>query len=132
MIIVDSSVWIDYFNNQETPQVHHLDLLLGQQEVGLGDVILTEVLQGFRLDKDFNKAKELLLNFDIFSMLGETIALQAIDNYRFLRKKGITIRKTNDVIIATFCIQNSFPLLFVDKDFKPFVAHLGLKAVLLS
>lgn len=126
MIIVDSSVWIDYFNANDTVQASHLDFLLGQQEVGIGDVILTEVLQGFTHDADYQQAKELMLYFDVFPLLGEKLAITSADNYRFLRKKGITVRKTTDVIIASFCIVNNYPLLFNDRDFKPFVKYLGL------
>ncbi len=130
MIIVDSSIWIDYFNNKNTLQTRHLDFLLGQQEVGIGDIILTEVLQGFTNDSDYQQAKELMLSFDIFPLVGERLAILSADNYRFLRKKGLTVRKTTDVMIASFCIANNYPLLFSDKDFKPFVEHLGLRPVL--
>ncbi len=130
MIIVDSSIWIDYFNNKDTLQTRHLDFLLGQQEVGIGDIILTEVLQGFTNDSDYQQAKELMLNFDVFSLVEEKLAILSADNYRFLRKRGLTIRKTTDVIIASFCIANNYLLLFSDKDFNPFVEHLGLRPVL--
>ena len=126
MIIVDSSVWIDYFNGVETPETNKLDVLLGVEQIAIGDLILTEVLQGFRSDEGYQTAKELLTSLQIFEMLGLNIAIKSVDNYRFLRKRGITIRKTADVIIATFCIENQHPLLFSDKDFIPFVNHLGL------
>jgi predicted nucleic acid-binding protein len=126
MIIVDSSVWIDYFNGRETPETNQLDTLLGVEPLGIGDLIMTEVLQGFRSDKDYQIAKELLTSLTIFEMLGVEFAIKSVDNYRFLRKRGITIRKTTDVIIATFCIESHNPLLFSDKDFIPFVEHLGL------
>ncbi len=130
MIIVDSSIWIDYFNDKGSLQTNHLDFLLGQQEVAIGDIILTEVLQGFTNDRDYQQAKELMLSFDIFPLVGEKLAIVSAENYRFLRKKGLTIRKTTDVLIASFCIANDYPLLFSDKDFKPFVQHLGLRQVL--
>jgi predicted nucleic acid-binding protein len=130
MIIVDSSVWIDYFNGTETPETNKLDKLLGVEAIAIGDLILTEVLQGFRSDTEYQTAKELLTSLTIFEMLGLEIALKSVDNYRFLRKRGITIRKTADVIIATFCIENQSSLLFSDKDFLPFVHHLGLISVL--
>jgi predicted nucleic acid-binding protein len=130
MIIVDSSVWIDYFNGIETPEANKLDELLGVEPIAIGDLILTEVLQGFRSDTGYETAKELLTYLTIFEMLGLDIALKSVDNYRFLRKRGITIRKTADVIIATFCISNKHSLLFTDKDFLPFVNHLGLISVL--
>jgi predicted nucleic acid-binding protein len=129
MIIVDSSVWIDYFNGIETPETNKLDELLGLEPIAIGDLILTEVLQGFRSDTGYQTAKELLTSLTIFEMLGLDIALKSVDNYRFLRKRGITIRKTADVIIATFCIENQNSLLFSDKDFLPFVNHLGLISV---
>lgn len=132
MIIVDSSVWIDYFNGQETPQSNKLDALLGVEPLGIGDLILTEVLQGFRTDADHETAKRLLTSLSIFDMLGTRLALESADNFRTLRKRGITIRKTADVIIATFCITSGHSLLFSDKDFLPFVEHLGLRAVTAS
>jgi predicted nucleic acid-binding protein len=130
VIIVDSSVWIDYFNGYNTPETFNLDLWLGVQPIAIGDIILTEVLQGFRNDQDYEIAKTLLTSLTIYSLLGVTLAIKSAENYRKLRKKGITIRKTNDVIIATFCIENNLPLLFSDKDFIPFVTHLNLSSAL--
>lgn len=129
MILVDSSVWIDYFNGKDTPQTSKLDKLLGVELLGIGDIILTEVLQGFRTDADYRTAKKMLTSLTIFDMLGIDIAVKSADNFRVLRKQGITIRKTVDVIIATFCIENDHSLLFSDKDFMPFVQYLGLSAV---
>ena len=126
MILVDSSVWIDYFSGNDTRQAETLDKTLGVRAVAVGDLILTEVLQGFRIDQDYKKAKELLGELTVFEMLGKEMAIKSAENFRALRKKGITIRKTADVIIASFCIEHSLPLLFSDKDFKPFVTHLGL------
>ena len=131
MILVDSSVWIDYFNGHSTPQVERLDQLLGTQPLALGDIILTEVLQGFRQDSDYATAKQLLTSLTVFQLINNELAIQSADNYRALRKRGITVRKTIVVIIATFCIENSHSLLFSDRDFMPFVQHLGLNAVLL-
>lgn len=131
MILVDSSVWIDYFNGQNTPQVEVLDQLLGTQPLAIGDIILTEVLQGFRQDADYLKARQLLISLTIFNLINVDLALKSSDNFRSLRKRGITVRKTIDVIIATFCIEEEHTLLFSDKDFIPFVQHLGLSAVLL-
>jgi predicted nucleic acid-binding protein len=128
MIIVDSSVWIDYFNGQDTAQTNTLDVLLDVEPVAIGDLILTEVLQGFRSDIDFKTAKELMLALTIYEMLSVETAIAAAENFRALRKRGLTVRKTNDVIIATFCIQQNHALLFSDRDFEPFVKHLGLKA----
>jgi predicted nucleic acid-binding protein len=129
MILVDSSVWIDYFTGVQSKQTDKLDVSLGAQTIAIGDLILTEVLQGFRLDKEYEIAKSLLDELIVFEMLGKEMALKSADNFRILRKKGITIRKTADVIIATFCIDRNIPLLFSDKDFKPFVKHLGLREV---
>lgn len=126
MIMVDSSVWIDYFSGADNKQTNTLDNILGLKPVAIGDLILTEVLQGFRHDKDYKAAKALFEDVTIFEMLGKEIALKSAYNFRNLRKKGITVRKTADVIIATFCIDRKLPLLFSDKDFKPFVKYLGL------
>ena len=129
MIIVDTSVWIDYFNGIDTDETDILDGSLGKQEVAIGDLILLEILRGFRLDKDYNIAKKYLANIQQYSMLNPALALKAANNYRKLRKKGITIRKTADIIIATFCIQKKFPLLYTDRDFIPFSNHLKLQPV---
>jgi predicted nucleic acid-binding protein len=129
MVIVDSSVWIDYFNGRDIPEVAKLDRLLETELLGVGDLILAEVLQGFRQDKDYQTAKRLLTSLTVFEMLGTEMAMKSADNFRDLRKKGITVRKTIDVMIATFCIENGHELLFSDKDFTPFVEHLGLMAV---
>ena len=126
MIVVDSSVWIDYFSGAYTPQTEKLENILGTKPVAIGDLILTEVLQGFRHDKDYKAARKLFEDVEIFEMLGIQMAIKSADNFRALRKKGITVRKTADVIIATFCIEQKLPLLFSDKDFSPFVKHLGL------
>lgn len=126
MIVVDSSVWIDYFSGADNVQTDRLDNALGFQPVAIGDLILTEVLQGFRHDKDYKTARKLFEHLTVFEMLGQGMAMRSADNFRALRKKGITIRKTADVIIATFCIDQKIPLLFSDKDFTPFVKHLGL------
>lgn len=129
MILVDSSVWIDYFNGIDSPYTVKLDILLGIELIAIGDIILTEILQGFQNDIEFNTAKAALLNLPSFDMIGQRNTITAAENYRFLRKKGITVRKTVDCIIATFCIQNGHSLLFCDKDFQPFVEYLGLRVV---
>jgi predicted nucleic acid-binding protein len=132
MIIVDSSVWIDYFNGKDLPEVTKLDELLETELLGIGDLILAEVLQGFRQDSDYRTAKQLLTSLTVFEMLGSDAAINSADNFRALRKKGITVRKTIDVAIATFCINNGHSLLFSDRDFLPFVEHLGLVDVMQS
>lgn len=129
MIFVDSSVLIDFFNGKNTWQVEKLDSLLGIEIVVIGDIILTEVLQGFKHDNDFQKAKNILSEFPCFSICNKELALKSADNFRILRKKGVTIRKTIDVLIATFCIENDFTLLHGDKDFEPMEKYLGLKTV---
>lgn len=129
MILVDSSVWIDFFLGRDTPQVEILDRNLGVRAVGVGDLILTEVLQGFRDDKDYRIARSIMDELTVFEMLGKDLAIKSAENFRKLRKQGITIRKTTDVIIATYCIEHGLPLLFSDKDFQPFVQHLKLAEV---
>ena len=129
MILVDSSVWIDYFNGTINPQTDWLDLALGKKIIIVGDIILTEVLQGFKSNRDFNKAKELLSNFRFMEMLGQELAIKSAKNYRFLRKKGVTVHKTIDVIIGTFCIHHNISLLHDDQDFDPLTKHLGLHVV---
>ena len=130
MIFVDSSVWIDYFTGKNTPEAERLDSLLGKEPIAIGDLVLTEVLQGFRADKDFRKAKELLMSLTVVNILDTTIALKSAANFRALRKRGVTVRKTVDTIIATYCIENRLPLLHSDKDFRPFHKHLKLKNAL--
>ncbi len=129
MILVDSGVWIAYFTGIDNKQTDTLNVTLGVQSVAAGDLILTEVLQGFRHDRDYRTAKALFDNVTIFDMLDRDMAIRSAENFRALRKKGITIRKTADVIIASFCIKQKLPLLFSDKDFKPFVKYLGLTEV---
>lgn len=126
MIVVDSSVWIDYFTGKDTPQVEKLDSLLGNELIAIGDLILVEVLQGFRAEKDFRQARKLLMSLTVLNMLNTTMALKSAANFRTLRKKGITVRKTIDSIIATYCIENKLALLASDKDFQPFHEHLRL------
>jgi predicted nucleic acid-binding protein len=130
MILVDSSVWIDYFNGVQKPETVKLDSLLGIESIAVGDIILTEVLQGFKSDRDYQIAKDLLTSLTIFELINTQIALQSANNYRYLRKKGITIRKTINVIIATFCLQTNLSLLFIDQDFIPFMEHLNLISAL--
>jgi predicted nucleic acid-binding protein len=132
VILVDSSVWIDYFNGKDTIQTVKLDELLGVELLGIGDLILTEVLQGFRSDADYRVAKQMLISLTVSNMLGLEVAIKSADNFRELRKQRVTIRKTIDVMIATFCIENGHSLLFSDKDFIPCVNNPGLTAVLVE
>lgn len=129
MILVDSSVWIDFFNGQDKPHVEKLYQILGRELIGTGDLIMVEVLQGFQSDRDFQKAKEILSNLTCHSLCSQELALQTAHNFRQLRKKSITVRKTIDMVIGTFCIENNFKLLHNDHDFKLIEKHLGLRSV---
>jgi hypothetical protein len=130
MILVDSSVWIDYFNGEITSQTEKLDNLLGREPLMIGDLILTEVLQGFGEDCEFNQARKMLTSsLTVVNLASPEVALQAARNFRALRKLGITVRKTIDTIIATHCIEKDYELLHDDRDFDPFVKHLGLRVV---
>ena len=131
MILVDSSVWVAYFNGQITAETDYLHRILGAEPVAIGDLILTEVLQGFRRDSDYRKAKDILTSLAVHELLNARRAIKAADNYRMLRQRGIIIRKTSDVIIATYCIEQRLQLLYTDRDFDPFVKHLKLQTALL-
>lgn len=128
-LLVDSSVWIDFFNGRQTPQTDYLDTALGRQAIITGDLILTEVLQGFRRQQEFEQARSALLKFPMMPMVGQRIAIQSAANYRALRARGITIRKTMDCLIATFCIENGIMLLHTDRDFEPFESYLNLQVL---
>lgn len=130
MTLVDSSVWIDYFRGTPTAETDLLDSLLGAEPVLMGDLILTEVLQGFRSDADLTRAQELLGALEVISLGGTEICIQAALNFRSLRRKGVTVRKTIDTIIATTCIAKGYALLYSDRDFDAFVDHLGLRSAL--
>jgi len=130
VILVDSSVWIDYFRGTTTPQTEKLDTLLGIEPIATGDLILAEVLQGFASDRDFNQARKLMTSLVILDLAGQNIAIQAAMNFRLLRSHGITVRKTIDTVIATYCIESELSLLYSDRDFDPFVEHLGLRSAL--
>ena len=129
MILVDSTVWIDYFKGTITPQTEVLDKILGREPIAIGDLILTEVLQGFAEDREFDKARVMLTSLEVVELGGEEMAIQAARNFRVLRKKGVTIRKTIDTLIATRCIEGGYELLHNDRDFDPFEKHLGLRVV---
>ena len=128
MIVVDSSVWIDFFNGVSTPEVERLDGWLGVTPLAIGDLILVEVMQGFRTERDVATARQLFRSLALLPMLGGSNAWKAAENYRTLRRQGITVRKTINGIIATACIEANLPLLFSDRDFQPYVEHLGLEA----
>ena len=127
MILVDSSVWINYFNGIPTWQTDLLDNYLSNVPVVIGDLILAEVLQGFRSDKDYETAKKFLSTLQFRQIGGYNVAIQSAQYYRLLRKAGVTVRKTIDIIIATFCIMEGLTLLHDDHDFDPMVSHFSLK-----
>ena len=127
MILVDSSVWIDFSRGNDTPQVNRLDALFAQERIGVGDLVLTEVLRGLRTERDFNHARKTLAAFELVELGGADVALQAAKNFRALRAMGFTVRRTIDTIIATKCIESGYSLLPADRDFDPFAAHLGLR-----
>ena len=129
MILVDSSVWIDYFRGTMTWETDRLDSLLGSEPLAIGDLILTEVLQGFASEKEFNHAKRLLTALVVVDLGGQRVALQAARHFRALKALGVTVRKTIDTVIATRCIMDGYTLLHSDRDFEPFVAHLGLRSI---
>jgi predicted nucleic acid-binding protein len=130
VVLVDSSVWIDYLRGASTRETRTLDLLLGEQAVAVGDLIVTEVLQGVRGDQIFDRVREKLETFALIEIGGYRIAVQAAKNYRALKARGISIRKTIDTLIATRCIEDGISLLHNDRDFEPFVQHLGLELAL--
>jgi len=130
VILVDSSVWINYFNGVSTRQTDLLDHCLSNTPVIIGDIILTAVLQGFRSDTDFETARNFLSALLFRQIGGYNVAIQSAQNYRALRKAGVTVRKTVDIIIATFCIIEDYTLLHDDRDFDPMVTHFSLKTPL--
>ena len=127
MILVDSSVWIDYFRGIETGPSTLLNSLFGRTPIAVGDIIAAEVLQGVRDDREYRQVKRVFDAFDHVDLCGYDLAVKAAENYRVLRSKGITVRKTIDTLIATRCIEDGLTLLHSDKDFDPFVSELGLK-----
>lgn len=133
MTLVDSSVWIDFFRGVASPETDKLDVLLGTEALSTGDLIVAEVLQGFPVESEFNTARQLMTTrLSVVSLVGPDNAVQAARNYRALRAQGVTIRKTIDTLIATYCIENGVSLLFSDRDFNPFVDHLGLRSAVLD
>jgi predicted nucleic acid-binding protein len=130
LTLVDSSVWIDYFNGTVTPATDRLDELLSREILAVGDLILVEVLQGFADDRQFAAALRILSSQPVVEIGGREIAIQAAKNFRMFRKAGVKVRKTIDVLIATRCIESGHELLHEDRDFDPFVKHLGLRVVI--
>lgn len=129
MILVDSSVWIDYFRGTATAQTDKLEALLGNEALAIGDLILTEVLQGFAVQREFNEARRLMGSLAFVVLGGDDVAIEAANNYRKLRTLGKTVRQTIDTVIATRCIVSGYQLLHDDRDFDAFERHLGLRCV---
>ncbi|KRR27511.1 type II toxin-antitoxin system VapC family toxin [Bradyrhizobium retamae] len=126
MIVVDSSVWIDFLNGRNAPHVRRLRALLGTEEIVVGDLMLCEVLQGLDSERAAREVEALLRRFEIVPMAGDVIATAAARNFRSLRRRGITVRKTIDLLIGTWCIENRRSLLHNDSDFRPMARYLGL------
>jgi predicted nucleic acid-binding protein len=129
VVIVDSTVWIDFFNGVDTPETDWLDRELSEQRLGVLDLIVCEVLQGVSSDQEADEVLEELRRLEIFDTGGVVLASAAARNYRALRSRGRTVRKTIDCLIATFCIDGGYELLHCDRDFDPFEEHLGLRVV---
>jgi predicted nucleic acid-binding protein len=129
MLVVDTTIWVDYFNGVENVQTDFLHVILDKTPILIGDLILAEVLQGFRHDPDFEKVRRVLGKYMQVGMVDPALAVQSARNYRFLRQKGITVRKTIDSLIATYCIENDHKLLHSDSDFDGYEKHLGLQVV---
>lgn len=130
MILIDTSVWVDYFNGIVNAHTDWLDSALGSEPIIMGDLIITEVLQGFQNDRDFQTVKSLFENIPFMEMVGRELAIESANHYRFLRRKGVTVRKTIDVMIGTFCIHHGIALLHNDRDFEPMEKYLKLKRVI--
>jgi predicted nucleic acid-binding protein len=129
VILVDTSVWVDHLNDDVTDQVWTLRTLVGREPLLVGDLILCEILQGLRSDKEAALVEQALRRFDVVSLTSPDLAVRAAANYRFLRGNGATIRKTIDLLIGTFCIENRHALLHADRDFEPMQLYLGLRVV---
>jgi predicted nucleic acid-binding protein len=129
MILADTSVWIDYFRGVASRETDLLNSLLDEERIATGDLIIAELMQGFITKNQISTALQIINHLEYFDLAGKEIALKAADNYRVLRKKGVTIRKTIDTIIGTFCIEKGFKLLHNDRDFDPMEQHLGLLVV---
>jgi predicted nucleic acid-binding protein len=127
VIVVDTSVWIDYFNGVPTPQAGLLDELLGERVLAVGDLILAELLQGFATEPDAKRALSLLEPLEFLEMAGRDVAIQSAANYRRLRRRGVTVRKTMDMLIGTYCLMHDHEILHNDRDFDVLAKHLGLK-----
>lgn len=127
MILVDSGVWVDFFRGVESFSTQRLAQLVQSHAVGVGDLMLVEVLQGFTSDREYAEAGRLMALFPLVTIVDGKLAVKAAENFRALRRRGITVRKTIDTLIATRCIVDGHQLLYSDRDFDPFVEHLGLQ-----
>ena len=127
MILVDSSVWIDFFQGRSTLQTEFLRGGLGAEPFATGDLILAEVLRGFRHDRDYHAATRAFRGLSTYELVGKERAVRAAQHYRALRRRGATVRSTIGMLIGSFCIETGLPLLYSDRDFDPMVEHLGLK-----
>jgi len=127
LIVADTSAWIDYVKGIDAPHTNALDYELAHDRIATGDIIITEFLQGFRTEADYLAARQLMETLEYHDFLGKALAYKSALNYRLLRRQGITVRKTIDVIISTFCIEHDFKLIHNDKDFDPMEEYLGLK-----
>jgi predicted nucleic acid-binding protein len=132
VILVDSSVWIDFFRAKASPQTRRLDELLGSSPLAIGDLMLVEVLQGVSHDHEFQRTRKLFEALHVVELCGQELAVKAARNYRVLRSRGVTARSTIDTIIASRCIADDISLLYSDRDFDPFVKYLGLRPALLE
>ena len=129
MTLVDTTVWIDYFRNRSTPETDWLDREASRQRLGLTDLILCEVLQGIAAPREFDRTRAALQQFEIFSTGGIHLAVTSAQKYRALRLQGVTIRKTIDCLIASFCLLHGHTLLHNDRDYDPFEQLLGLRVI---
>jgi predicted nucleic acid-binding protein len=129
VIVADTSAWIDYFRGVVAPHTDALDRALSESRIIIGDLILVELLQGFSSEREFQIAKQLMEGLEYRDFVGRDMAMAAAQNYRALRRQGITVRKTIDVLIATFCMENGFGLIHNDRDFDPMEQLLGLRVL---
>jgi len=127
--VLDTSVWIDFFRGTAAPEVHLLEQVIHQGQAIVGDLILCEILQGISDERQFDAVRNHLAAFPVLPMAGSYIAVQSAINYRSLRRRGYTVRKTIDCLIATFCIENDLALLHNDRDFDAFEQMLGLQVL---
>jgi predicted nucleic acid-binding protein len=129
VVIVDSSVWITFLNGFTTPESQWLDFKLDRERIGLTTLMLAEVLQGLRDDREAAAVQTELMKFEIIELHDAALAVEAARHYRLLRQRGITIRKTVDLLVACFCIRDEHSLLHSDRDYDPFEQHLGLQVI---